>query len=342
MYDYGSGFEEDANAPYMLFVDSDVENFTEVIFSPDSCGDDTWWGWSDAEFEPYINGAYQDRDKWGIPLPADFAMDAADEDFHLMVYDWRADVMIELWRAMPSNLTDRAGIEVCWGGITKDFLPTSQGVYPFPTGVDAAGLTAAGLTITLEDVRRGEIKHAIGVSTEIVLNNLDQLSFSYPANRNDGMCANAPVDDRSALVTEAVGGPEFCLVEGQRLRLPADFDVDSIEHPFARMVARAGRDYGFVVHDVAGCFCLQSESGRVVTANGFVEEDPWLEVYGGLDEWEILWQIDWTQLEVLPVDWNQPDDYRIRCAIPPGFTEESFPMQNDLRCQVPGDPYRAG
>ena len=342
LYDYGSGFEEDTNAPYMLFVDSDVENFTEVIFSPDSCGQDTWWGWSDAEFEPYINGAYQDRDKWGIPLPADFEMDADDEDFHVMVYDWRADVMIELWRAMPSNLTDRAGIEVCWGGITKDFLPTSQGVYPFPTGVDAAGLTAAGLTITLEDVRRGEIRHAIGVSTEIVLNNLDQLSFSYPANRNDGMCADAPVDERSVVVTESVGGPEFCLVEGQRLRLPANFDVDSIEHPFARMVARAGRDYGFVVHDVAGCFCLQAESGRVVTANGLAEEDPWLDVYGGIEEWEILWQIDWTQLEVLPLDWNQPDDHQIRCAIPPGFTEESFPMLNDTRCEVPGDPYRAG
>ena len=342
LYDYGSGFEESDNAPYMLFVDSDVEEFTEVIFSPESCGDDTWWGWSDAEFEPFINGAYQGRDKWGIPLPADFEMNPDDSDFHLMVYDWRADVMIELWKAMTTNITERPGIEVCWGGITKDFLATSRGVYPFPTGVDAAGLTAASLTITLEDVRRGEIRHAIGVSTEIVLNDLGERSFSYPANRNDGRCSDDPQSDRAALVTEAIGGTEFCLYEGQRLRLPADFDVEGIEHPFARMVARAGRDYGFVVHDVAGCFCLQAESSRTITQNGLADADPWLEIYDGLSEWEILWQIDWTQLEILPPDWNEPADHQIPCAIPPGFTAESFPMRNDPRCQTPVDPYAAG
>jgi hypothetical protein len=342
LYDYGSGFEEGQNAPYMLFVDSDAEDFTEVVFSPEACGADTWWGWSDAEFEPYINGAYQDRDKWGIPLPADFTMNPNDEDFHVMVYDWRADVMIELWKAMPSNLTGRQGIEVCWGGITKEFLSTSQGVYPFPVGVDAAGLTAAGLTITLEDVRRGEIRHAIGVSTELVVNDVQQASFSYPANRNDGLCSATPTSDRGAEVTDAVGGVEFCLFEGQQLRLPAGFDVDAIEHPFARMVAKAGRDYGFVVHDVAGCFCLQAESGLVVTENGFAEANPWLDVYGELAEWEILWQIDWSQLEILPVDWNRPGDHRIACAIPPGFSSDEFPMQGDPRCEEPGDPYRAG
>ncbi|MDH3681572.1 MAG: hypothetical protein OEV40_16670, partial [Acidimicrobiia bacterium] len=342
LYDYGSGFEEGANAPYMLIVDSDVETFTEVVFAPQACGADSWWAWTADDFEPYVNGAYQDQGRWGIPLPPDFAMSGDDSDFHVMVYDWRADVMIELWKAMPTNLTGRPGIEACWGGVTKDFSRSSKGIYPFPVGVDAAGFSAAGLTITLEDVRRGEIRHAIGVSSEMVIDNRDAASFSYPANRNDGRCAAEPANDDARRVTAAMGGVEFCLYEGQYLRLPSDYDVDAIEHPYARMIARAGRDYGFVVHDIAGCFCLQAESGRAVTVNGLAAVDPWEEVYGGAAEWEILWQIDWTQLEILPRDWSRPAGHRIPCAVPPGRGVDSFPMQGDPRCQVPGDPYGPG
>lgn len=342
LYSYASGIEEDRNAPYVVLVDSDREAFTEVVFRPQDCGADTWWGWGNDEFSPYVNGVYEGRR--GIPLPDGFEVDPDDSDFHVVVYDWRHDILIELWRAKPTVLTGRPGIEVCWGGVIKDYAASGTGVFPFPVGVTAAGLSSLGLTITLEDLRRGEINHAIGVSSEIAIDNRTGADRSYPATRNDGRCTSldpAP-DPYQAHVAESVGGVENCLYQGQYLRLPADYDVESIPHPYARMIATAARDYGLVLQDIAGCFCFQAESGRSVTANMEGADDPWAAFYDGTPEWEILAQIDWTQLQVLPPDWNQPDGFQIQCVVPPNRTAADNPMAGDSRCQVPVAPYGSG
>jgi hypothetical protein len=105
------------------------------------------------------------------------------------------------------------------------------------------------------------------------------------------------------------------------------------------MVAEAARDYGLVVHDIAGCFCLQSESSYPVTNTGLADEDPWLDVYDGSTEFEILSQIDWSKLEILPKDWDRPDGYRIPCASPPNRIPAESPNLGDPRCQDLGDPY---
>ncbi|MCP3992112.1 MAG: hypothetical protein GY724_23780 [Actinomycetia bacterium] len=344
LYSYGSGIEEDRNAPHIVLVDSDREQFTPIVFRPQDCGSDTWWGWGPDEFEPYINGAYADIGAVGVPLPPDFRMHSDDSDFHLMIYDWRRDVLIELWRAKPNNITGRPGIEVCWGGVTKDYAAGGTGVFPFPVGVTASGMSSAGLTITLEDLRRGEINHAIGVSSEIAIDNQQGTDFSFPATRNDGICSSRqpPPDAYHAHVADSMGGAENCLLEGQYMRLPLDYDVDSITHPYARMIAIAARDYGLVLQDVAGCFCFQAESGRTATDNGFGSEDPWGAFYDGTPDWEVLWQIDWSRLEILPPDWNRPSDYQIPCAIAPGRSAATNPMGSDPRCQLPSDPYLTG
>ena len=344
LFDYASGFEEDANAPNLILVDSDREDFTEVTFRPQNCGADTWWNWSATEFDPYINGAYADIGQSGVPVPADLKMSADDEDFQLVVYDWRRDILIELWQAKPTNLTGRPGIEVCWGGITKDFAAAGTGIFPFPMGVSASGATAPGLTITLEDVRRGEIRHAIGVSADIAIDNADRSDHSYPANRTDGNCSDDRAVSESYVqkVTESMDGERNCLFEGQYLRLPKDFDLDSVEHPYARMVAKAARDYGLVLQDVAGCFCFQAESSNGVIENGLSSQNLWDQAYNGTPEWEVLAQIDWTQLEILPKDWNKPTSFQIPCAVPPNKTPKTNPMVDDPRCQVASDPYHSG
>ncbi len=336
LYSYGSGFEDDFNAPYMLLVDSERESFQTVEFSPERCGASTWWNWKDEHFEPYINGAYSDIGKQGIPLPSDFKMQPGDGDYHLVIYDYRKDILIEFWRAQTSNLTGNSGLEVCWGGIIKNFGSQGKGAFAFPTGADAAGLTAPGLTITLEDVRRGEIRHAIGISTEMV----NAGGASYPANRNDGYCNNPSKGERGTTVENAVGGAQNCLYEGQYLRLPADFNVEAIAHPYARMVAKAARDYGIVVHDEAGCFCFQAESGLAATFNGLASGNLWAETaYKDAQEWDILYAIDWSQLEVMPPDWNKPSGYQIKCAVPQGTAFRSTPNAGDPRCQTPAQPY---
>jgi hypothetical protein len=228
--------------------------------------------------------------------------------------------------------------------MTKEYAAGGCGVFPFPVGVTGAGTSSAGLTITLEDLRRGEINHAIGVSSEIAIDNQTGADLSFPATRNDGVCTSIqpPPNEYQAHVVDSMGGAENCLLEGQYLRLPPDYDVDSISHPYARMIATAARDYGLVLQDVAGCFCFQAESGRTPVDNGLTAEDPWEAFYDGTPDYEILWQIDWSQLEILPPDWNRPADHEIACAVPPGSSSAGNPMAGDPRCQAPGDPYRSG
>jgi hypothetical protein len=342
LYDYGSGIEDDVNAPLMLLVDSEVEEFTEVRFRPQACGADTWWNWNADHFEPYINGAYADVGATGIPVPADFQMSAEDSDSHLVIYDWRRDRLIELWHTKTSNLTGSSGIEVCWGGIIDDYASSSTGIFPFPMGVFAAGVASPGLMITLSDLQQGEIRHAVAVSSAIAIDNEDGASMSWPANRNDGSCATTPSDDYSRHVTDSMDGVEHCLYEGQYLRFPADYDIDSLTHPYARMLATAVRDYGLVLVDEAGCFCFQAESGLTPTVNGMTTANPWDEFFAGTPEWDVLWEIDWTELEVLPRDWGKPAGYRIACTVPPGTDAETNPMAGDPRCQAPVEPYVGG
>ena len=345
IYSYASGIEEDLNSPHIVLVDSDVEDFTPVRFNPGDCGatDGRWWNWTAGEFEPYINGAYSALGRTGVPLPADYKMDPDDSDFHLMIYDWRRDTLIELWRAKPENVTGRPGLEVCWGGIIKHFAATGTGVFPFPMGVAAAGTTAPGLIITMADLQQGEIRHAIGVSAPFGLNDRTANSQSYPANRNDGSCSDivAATDPNVQAVTQAMDGARYCLREGQRLRLPPGYDVDALPTPMARMVAKAIRDYGLVLVDEAGCFCPQAESGVVVTQNGFGSTSPWDQFYAGTTDTDVLLSIDWTQLQVLPVDWGRPDGYQIVCAGPAGIGLGN-PIGPDPRCQAPTPAYSTG
>lgn len=345
LYDYASGIEDDINSPVMVLVDSDVESFTPVRFRPDDCGatDQRWWNWTAEEFEPYINGAYASLDKVGVPLPAGFKMREDDSDFHLVIYDWRRDTMIELWRAKTENVSGQPGLQVCWGGIVKHYAAQGTGIFPFPMGVAAAGTSAVGLTITMNDIQQGEIRHAVAVSAQFGLNDRNGTTHSYPANRNDGGCSDvvAAVDPVVKKVTDAMDGARYCIREGQRLRLPPDYPVDSLPTPFARMVAKAIRDYGLVLVDDAGCFCLQAESGVSVTQNGFGSTSPWDQLFNGTNDTEVMLAIDWTKLQVLPADWGRPEGYQIVCAGPVG-TGLANPVGDDARCQAKVPAYSSG
>lgn len=336
--DYPSGIETGANAPYVLLVDADREDFVRI--RSDCFGQPQWgWGWSGEQFEEYVNEVYPGRD--GVPMPAEFAMDPDDGDFAVTIYDYRNDILFDFWQFKSSTISG-AEPTACWGGVIRDFSSQSDGVFPYPMGGTAAGTSAPGLTITLEDLRQGVIDHAIGVSYIPIFNelHLDVIpSASYPGVRNDGVCAREPAEswdrefyDSVMLGVEAV---ENCLREGQRLRLPADFDVSGIEHPVARMVATAVRDYGIVVQDYGGCFCLQGESGRVVTENG-MGEDPWLTANGQSAEWQILTQIPWELVEILPVDWGEPPDHERACIDNYLFVESDPTCERTVPPRFPG------
>jgi hypothetical protein len=269
-------------------------------------------------------------------------MDGDDGDFAVTVYDYREDILIDFWVFKASNLSGGAPT-ACWAGVIKDYSTTSDGVFPYPVGGSASGLTAAGTIITLEDLRQGRIDHALSVSTLQIYNelHLDDTtpSASWPANRNDGVCAREPREDwDTELYNRVMAGVETvdnCLREGQRLRLPAGLDVSAIPNPVARMVAEAMRDYGIIVHDYGGCFCIQGESGRVIEQNG-LGPDPWNTAYGDTPDWEVMQQIPWELIEVLPKDWGKPDGYQRPCIATYVW------IDSDPACERPVDPYLAG
>ncbi len=320
------GFEDDGNAPYLLFVDSSKEQFTQIKY--DCNGNSTWWNWNATQWEAYDNNIYTGIDgrgpNAGIPLPAGFQMDPNDGDFALSIYDYHTDIFMTFWLFKTSNITGKSTPTACNVGYVKNFSTAStnadtvsrnqslygshwgvntetvapMGVMPFPTGANAAGLSDVGTIILLDEVRRGVINHAVGVS---IPHNISD-GYSWPANRNDGWCSNgSPI----ALTLQTTAN---CLYEGQRLRLPANYVMpSSITNPYAKMLVEAVKKYGFVVHDTAGCVCLQAESGRAALKGG-ASYNPWADAYATLNnnQYQIYDQFPWEALQVLRKDYGKP------------------------------------
>lgn len=315
-------FNPRGNAFNMIMVDSDREEFRKVEFDCEGTGYSKMFGyWDKAEFEKMINTAYPG--KYGVPIPKELKIDNSYHgDWSLSIYDYKKDIYFTLWRTRSMNITGLQNLKACWAGyilnyskdantqVTVDQLKAkgfrdpnvqpgtvkteAMGILPYPFGSNAAGLTDMGTNILLEEVRRGKIEHAIGLTVpHLRRDNPNGWMFSYPANRNDGDC---PAKVGYVAVTS-------CPITGQRLRLPANFDLNTVKDPYARMVAEAVRDYGFILSDTAGCVCIRTESSHQLTLYG--KPDFWdgslgKDTYGA----ESYFAFPWEKLELMPVDWR--------------------------------------
>lgn len=95
-------------------------------------------------------------------------------------------------------------------------------------GATASSLPVIGGTITVNDVLRGSIRHAIAVALPAPR----ARTFAWPAQRTDG-----------------TGGPT-ALPEGARLQLDPQLNLESLHlPPLVRMIAEAAQRYGMVVRD---------------------------------------------------------------------------------------------
>ncbi|HEX7096618.1 MAG TPA: hypothetical protein VF183_12090, partial [Acidimicrobiales bacterium] len=301
---YPGIFEDQENAPQVYVVDSDQVPFVPVRFACPN-GASSWWNYNAAEFENYINNAYPG--KYGVPIPQSIKLSPDDRntDAGLAIYDYKHDIQFNFWvfRASGGNYT------ACWGGhiggqytgikdpskCTPETAPAryseGDGRFCYPFGEDAAGLTDLGTNITLQEAAQGKIEHAIAIS----IPHTREDGASYPATRNDGWC-------NSQGIAGAIGGQQNCLYLGQRLRLPADFDTSTIKNPFTRAVAEAAKTYGFIVHDSAGCICIQAESGLTAMSQGL--PNPWDAIYGPGGNKAAYDEFPWEALQVLPKDYR--------------------------------------
>lgn len=240
----------------------------------------TRMGFYDCAGKNYVpSGLYDGPQHFAnVPIPADLTP-AAGTDGEVTIYDPAADQLWEFWMTRKNPAT--GAWEACWGG-RLDSVSTSQGHFPGHFGVTASGIVAAGGMVTIDEVKRGEITHAMSLN---VISPAAGVA-SWPAQRTDGRSS-----DPNAVA------------EGQRLRLDPSVDVDSLGlTPIGRMVAKAAQEYGFVVVDTSGSVGLNAEAGALTKRRTGI--DPWDTMAN--PSYEVLRGFPWERMQALPLHHGKP------------------------------------
>jgi hypothetical protein len=166
------------------------------------------------------------RDFASVPVPRT-ARPAPGSDHHLVVWQPATDTMWEFW--LMQRKAD--GWHARWGAKLRH-VSRSAGINPSPTGATASGLPLVGGLMTLDELRRGRIDHALAVALPSTRSGV----AAWPATRTDGQDPS-----RTAIP------------EGTRFRLDPRVDVARLGlRPAAQAMALAAQRYGIIVRDKAG------------------------------------------------------------------------------------------
>ena len=222
-------------------------------------------------------------EQWSaVPIP-DYAAQADGTDAEMVIYQPSTDSLWEFWQARKVD----GQWQACWGGGMKN-VSKNPGIWANHRGTTATSLPFMGGQITPDELRKGEINHAIGIS----LVDLEKHSIvSWPATRSDGY---NPKDEPNRIP------------EGLRFRLDHSVDVEKLNLPRAgKIIARAAQKYGFVVWDKAGAITLRADNPKSYTQRG--EKDPYPELFEGKPAWAILHNVPWDKLQFLPMNYGKPE-----------------------------------
>ena len=172
------------------------------------------------------------RSAWSyVPLPPG-ARPATGTDAALVVWQPATDRMWEFWRLAATHGRWHAA----WGGAMR-WASSNNGVFgarAWPGakpwwGSTASSLALAGGLITLEDLQRHEINHALAISVPHVRAGV----YTLPARRTDGNSSNGQA-----------------LPEGAHMRLDPTLDLTALNlPPLTLMIAQAAQRYGIIVRD---------------------------------------------------------------------------------------------
>ncbi len=216
-----------------------------------------------------------------VPMPA-HAQEADGTDSEMTLYQPSTDTLWEFWQARKID----GRWQACWGGRLQN-ASKSDGVFAGHYGTTATSLPFIGGQITAEELQRGEIRHAIGISL------VDAEHFnikSWPAHRSDGYNPKK-LPNR--------------IPEGLRFRLNPELDVDALKlHPVATTIAKAAQKYGFVIWDKAGAISLRAENPKSYAARGKI--DPYPALFKGKSSAAVLDGFPWDQLQFMPMDYGKP------------------------------------
>jgi hypothetical protein len=216
-----------------------------------------------------------------VPLPPN-AEPAAGTDKHLVVWQPSTDKLWEFWDLRKTE----TGWEAAWGGAIEHASSDSGAYGPeaWPGantgwGASATSLSIAGGLITLEDLERGEIDHALAISVPDTRAGV----YASPAERTDGLST----------------APES-LPEGAHLRLDPNLDLASLHLPrLTLMMAEAAQRYGIFVRDTASNLAFYAQDP---TPTG---TDPYTAAHGyfeGKSASQLLASFPWSHLQLLKME----------------------------------------
>jgi hypothetical protein len=227
------------------------------------------------------------QEAWdAVPLPAN-AVAAAGTDKHLVVWQPSTDKLWEFFhlRGGPGDWRAR------WGGAIEN-VSESSGVYGpeawlgagYSWGASASSLSLAGGLITLEDLERGYINHALALALPEIRAGV----YAAPAQRTDGETHNS-----------------LALPEGARLRLDPTLNLGSLHLPhFTKMLAEAAQRYGIIVRSRAGVVAFFGQDPTPTGSEPY-EGPNGAGFFEGRNRLELLGAFPWSHLQLLKMQLHQ-------------------------------------
>ena len=230
-----------------------------------------------------------------VPLPSD-AQPAVGTDGDLVVWQPSTDRLWEFWRLVHE---ESGRWSASWGGAIQN-VSSNPGVYgpeAWPGaatvwGVSASSLSLVGGLISLEDLEKGQINHALSMSVP----NVRAGVYALPAKRSDGTSTDP-----------------FSLPEGAHLRLDPSLDLAALHLPrLTLMIAEAAQRYGIIIRDHAKVVSFQAQAPKSGTPNPYTAPGGYFE--GMKTPRKLLAAFPWNHLELLKLELHRAKPRRRRSA----------------------------
>jgi hypothetical protein len=218
-----------------------------------------------------------------VPIPKD-ASPAAGTDHHMVIWQPATDKLWEFWkmrRRRDGWHARAAGAIADVSDSSGHYSPKSwPGAEPW-WGATATGLPLVGGLMTLGELRRGQIDHALAIAIPDPRAGV----WSAPATHGDGTSA-----DRRALP------------EGARLRLDPRLKLGTLGlPPVTLMIARAAQRYGLIVRDRAPIVTFYGQDPQ--SGGG---QSPYRSLFKSESPASLLARFPWGRLEVLKTHLEGP------------------------------------
>ncbi len=225
---------------------------------------------------PALQSAWEE-----VPLPPG-ARPSGGSDRTLVIWQPSSQRLWEFWKL--AHATD--GWHASWGGAMRNTSSNwgayGPGAWPGATptwGASASSFSIAGGLITLRDLQRGQIDHALALAVPGTRAGV----YASPARRTDGT-STSPAS----------------LPEGAHLRLDPSLNVAALHLPWlTSLIAEAAQRYGIFVRDKAKVTHFFAQDPRPTGANPYVGDDGYFE---GESPAQLLSSFPWNHLQVLWMD----------------------------------------